>query len=75
MTDELHVVGIQANLFWENPTENLAFFEKKINSLPEKTDLVELREMFTTGFTMNPENVAEKNRWKYCFLDAKNRQK
>jgi predicted amidohydrolase len=60
MTDELHIVGIQADLFWENPTKNIASFEEKINCLPENTDLVVLPEMFTTGFTMNPEKVAEK---------------
>lgn len=59
MTDELHVVGIQADLFWENPTKNSAAFEEKINRLPENTDLVVLPEMFTTGFTMNPKNIAE----------------
>ena len=57
MKNELHVVGIQADLFWENPKKNLAFFEKKINSLPENTDLIILPEMFTTGFTMNPETI------------------
>lgn len=60
MTDELHIVGIQADLFWENPAKNLASFEEKINSLPKNTDLVVLPETFTTGFTMNPEKVAEK---------------
>ena len=59
MSDELHIVGIQADLFWENPLENLAYFEEKINSLPENTDLIVLPEMFTTGFTMNVEKVAE----------------
>jgi predicted amidohydrolase len=60
MTDKLHVVGIQADLFWENPTKNIASFEDKINSLPENTDLIVLPEMFTSGFTMKPEKVAEK---------------
>jgi len=59
MADALHVVGIQADLVWENPTKNLAFFEEKIGNLPKNTDLVVLPEMFTTGFTMNPKNVAE----------------
>ena len=59
MQNELNVVGIQADLVWENPTQNLAFFEDKINMLSKNTDLVVLPEMFTTGFTMNPENVAE----------------
>ena len=60
MKNELCIVGIQADLFWENPKKNLTFFEEKINSLPENTDLIVLPEMFTTGFTMNPEKVAEK---------------
>ena len=60
MQNELNIVGIQADLSWENPAENRAFFEEQINSLSENTDLVVLPEMFTTGFTMNPEKVAEK---------------
>ncbi len=60
MQNELHVVGIQADLVWENPTKNLAFFERTINALSKNTDLVVLPEMFTSGFTMNTEKVAEK---------------
>ena len=60
MQNELNIVGIQADLSWENPAENRAFFEEQINSLSENTDLVVLPEMFTSGFTMNPEKVAEK---------------
>ncbi|QXP63960.1 nitrilase family protein [Polaribacter sp. HaHaR_3_91] len=60
MQNELNVVGIQADLIWENPERNLAFFEEKIIRLSKDTDLVVLPEMFTTGFTMKPEIVAEK---------------
>lgn len=56
----MNIVGIQDDLFWENPMKNLACFEEKINEIPKNTDLVVLPEMFTTGFTMNPENVAQK---------------
>lgn len=59
MVNELHIVGVQADLVWENPEENLAFFEEKIHQLSATIDLVVLPEMFTTGFTMHPENVAE----------------
>lgn len=59
MTEELHVVGIQADLFWENPDKNITFFESTIQQLPTETDLVVLPEMFTTGFTMNAAEVAE----------------
>ncbi|QVY64277.1 nitrilase family protein [Polaribacter sp. Q13] len=60
MQNELNIVGIQADLVWENPSKNLAFFEEKINALSKNTDLVVLPEMFTSGFTMNTEKVAEK---------------
>lgn len=59
MQNELNVVGIQADLVWENPEKNLAYFEEQIGSLPKNTDLVVFPEMFTTGFTMNPEKIAE----------------
>lgn len=60
MKDELFVAGIQAPLIWENPSENRGYFDEKIKSLPTNIDLVVLPEMFTSGFTMNPERVSEK---------------
>src|SRR5688572_12276728 len=50
---------IQAPLIWENPQLNRNYFETKINSLSSDVDLVVLPEMFTSGFTMNPQAVAE----------------
>ncbi|WBX76862.1 amidohydrolase [Tenacibaculum ovolyticum] len=50
---------IQSDLVWENPNENLKYFEEKINSISEEIHLIILPEMFTTGFTMNPQHVAE----------------
>jgi omega-amidase len=55
----MKIAFIQAPLFWENPKENRSYFEEKINSISENTDLIVLPEMFTTGFTMRPELVAE----------------
>ena len=49
---------IQTPLSWENPQENRDTFTEKINSI-EETDLILLPEMFATGFTMQPEGVAE----------------
>ena len=54
------IAGIQSHLIWENPAENRNYFEEKINSLSDEIDIVVLPEMFTSGFTMNAENVAEK---------------
>lgn len=56
---ELNVSFIQTNLFWEDKTKNLDHFTQKINELPNNTELVILPEMFTTGFSMNPESHAE----------------
>ncbi|MBN9296609.1 MAG: amidohydrolase [Filimonas sp.] len=50
---------IQTNLSWENKSENLAMFEKKIQAIQEKTEIIILPEMFSTGFSMKPELLAE----------------
>ena len=55
----MKIALIQTQLFWENPIENRKQFERKINSISEKVDLIVLPEMFTSGFTMNPQKVAE----------------
>jgi omega-amidase len=55
----MKVALIQSSLFWENPIANRNHFEEKINAITEKVDLIVLPEMFTTGFTMNPKDVAE----------------
>ncbi|WP_435413848.1 amidohydrolase [Polaribacter aestuariivivens] len=60
MKNDLKIVGIQADLVWENSTKNIAFFEQEIKKLASDIDLIVLPEMFTSGFTMSPEKVAEK---------------
>lgn len=55
----MKIALIQTSLFWENPSANRNYFEEKINGIPEKVDLIVLPEMFSTGFTMHPEAVAE----------------
>ena len=60
MQSNLSIVGIQANLVWENADRNIAFFEKKISTLQASVDLVVLPEMFSTGFTMNAQKNAQK---------------
>lgn len=59
MSNEITVSAIQTSLVWENKKENLKNFEDKISTLSTSTDLIVLPEMFSTGFTMNPKNVAE----------------
>lgn len=50
---------IQTNLHWEDKVANLNMLEEKINRIGEKTEVVILPEMFSTGFSMNPARFAE----------------
>jgi omega-amidase len=50
---------IQTKLHWEEKALNLAMLEEKINSIQPKTEVVILPEMFSTGFSMQPERLAE----------------
>lgn len=49
---------VQSMLDWENPKANRERFRKLITQA-DTSDLFVLPEMFTTGFTMNPQPVAE----------------
>jgi predicted amidohydrolase len=50
---------IQTQLHWEDREKNLSHFSSLIDSIPEETNLIVLPEMFTTGFSMKPEEFAE----------------
>ena len=50
---------IQTKLIWEDAAANRQVLEEKINSIHEKTEVVILPEMFSTGFSMQPEKFAE----------------
>lgn len=56
----LSVTVIQSILHWQDRQANLAMFEHKINAIKEKTEIVVLPEMFSTGFSMHPALLAEK---------------
>ena len=55
----LTVTLIQTDLHWEDRAANLAMLEQKINSISVHTEIVVLPEMFSTGFSMQPELFAE----------------
>jgi omega-amidase len=55
----LTITTIQSNLFWEDKEANLQMFEQKIKSITDKTEIVVLPEMFSTGFSMQPQLFAE----------------
>lgn len=56
---DLKVTLIQSQLHWEDKEANLRMFDEKINSIKERTEVVFLPEMFSTGFSMAPERLAE----------------
>ncbi len=55
----LRLALIQSALYWENAKMNRQMFSWKIRDLSGEADLIVLPEMFSTGFTMKPEHVAE----------------
>lgn len=56
---DLIVTLIQSEIYWHNIDANLGMFEEKIWTIGEKTNLILLPEMFTTGFTMEAGQFAE----------------
>jgi predicted amidohydrolase len=60
-SNELKIVLLQQDLVWENVIENLAHFGNLIYGLNQEVDIVMLPEMFTTGFSMQPEIFAMYN--------------
>jgi len=59
MYENLNTAIIQADLAWENIEKNLNLFSEKIDLIDKDVDLIVLPEMFSTGFSMNAENLAE----------------
>lgn len=55
----MKIALVQTSLTWEDPIENRSHLVQKINGFLEDVDLIVLPEMFSSGFTMNPQDVAE----------------
>lgn len=55
----LTITTIQTDLIWEEKPANLNMLEKKITGVEEKTEIVVLPEMFSTGFSMKTQELAE----------------
>lgn len=58
-SDLLTISLIQTSLHWHDRAKNLEELSYKIQAVSQPTDLVILPEMFTSGFTMEPAEVAE----------------
>jgi len=61
-TEELYIALIQPDTIWENKEDNLNHLTQQIEKLMDEhpvIDVIVMPEMFSTGFTMNPEPFAE----------------
>ncbi|MEO7768904.1 MAG: nitrilase family protein [Ferruginibacter sp.] len=56
----LTITTIQSKLEWESKPANLRMLGKKIDEMEERTEIVVLPEMFSTGFSMQASLLAEK---------------
>jgi len=59
MQENLSIVLLEIQLTWEAPQANRNSIAQKLERLSADVDLVVLPEMFTTGFSMQPEKFAE----------------
>ena len=55
----LNFTLVQTQLHWEDKESNLQMLEQKIHAIDEQTHIVILPEMFSTGFSMKPKQLAE----------------
>ena len=57
--EQLHITLIQPDIVWEDKTANLLQYEQMITGITGVKHIVALPEMFSTGFSMAPERLAE----------------
>ncbi len=73
--DILKITTFQAYLFWENIEQNLKNLDLRLSWIREKTDLIVLPEMFSTGFSMDAPSLAEEMGGKTMAWMSKQAQK
>jgi omega-amidase len=59
MNTSLTLSLLQTSLFWEDKIANLQMLEDRIRNIHERTEVIILPEMFSTGFSMSPAKLAE----------------
>ena len=57
--DSLRITIIQPDIAWEDKAANLAHYSRLIEGISGAKEIVVLPEMFSTGFSMAPERLAE----------------
>ena len=58
MSQSIKICLIQPDIIWEGPSANLEKYSSMITGVGQ-VDVIILPEMFTTGFSMHPENLKE----------------
>ena len=58
-SSQLYLHLIQTHIEWENRDANLENYTRKIATIEGRKEVVVLPEMFSTGFSMSPETLAE----------------
>jgi omega-amidase len=76
ISSELHIILVQPDIVWESPEENILRLEHLLDQVT-MTDLIILPEMWSTGFSMRPESVAESTQgpalqWMKALANLKN---
>lgn len=68
------ICGLNQDIVWENPAANFKIIEQHLADI--EADIFLLPEMFTTGFSMHPERIADGNestlKWMQRFASHKN---
>ncbi len=59
MPAQLNITLVQPDIIWEDKEANLKQYESAIAGITDKKEIVVLPEMFSTGFSMAPERLAE----------------
>lgn len=56
---DIKISGLQYDIAWEDKERNISKIEMLLKSLPAKTNIILLPEMFSTGFSMNATKLSE----------------
>lgn len=57
--DSIRITIVQTDIVWEDKQDNLRSLHEKLQALRGTTEIVVLPEMFSTGFTMHSDKLAE----------------
>lgn len=59
MENALKLALVQTDVVWQNAFENRIRYSEKMDNIKEDVDVIILPEMFSTGFSMQPQEVSE----------------